>query len=190
MADLEHAVSSFMKGMITTAAITLLNADRRALIARWAVKTVMNFELQENSGSHYFSDQDRHDIRQGGLPARHEIIVWAARYNGPRPYAHNPIALDFSTPNGTVAGRVITMIVGRLVLQILVYPAGRGVVVTRTGGPWQHRLIQVYPIDARDATTAWPPTEILDDDGVEALARSFLDGSTKAGQPQRVIILP
>jgi hypothetical protein len=176
MKQLEDGVRPFFGAMIANGELTFLSRDRAAMLCMWTVKTVMNYEFAEPPPRpDYFSGVDRQAMRLGHLPLR-PLWIWIGHYDGPRPISVFPLPLDMTLVGGArFSARCVTLIVGRVVLQVLALPAGYGgntLPIQPRPGPW-HKLIPLLPYRAQQPK-AWPPVHEFDEDDLELLATRFL----------------
>lgn len=144
-----------------------LNRLEQTSIARWAVKSAMVMEASTPKRAFFYTRPEREQLRAGTLPSA--TFVWIGRYSG-------NFFVSFATtdtwdrmpdiPEAT-HGYVNTIIVGHLIIQVLSLHIrreyhDRTLRVTPKGGPWENRLIDIWP---GAGMINWPPDFTFSDSG-------------------------
>ena len=86
-----------------------------------------------------------------------------------------------ATPNPLDDGCATTFVIGRLVIQLLSVKCKpetgqRNLIIQMREGPWERKLVQVWPIERERVN--WPPSDSFNDldDGLRDLRRRFAVG--------------
>jgi hypothetical protein len=157
MKQLEDAAKPLISPMMADLALPLSEADREVL-TKWTIKTAMIWEYLRREGQNlYYTDLDREQLRLHGI-VPHGAKVHLARFEGPE-------TLQTYGAGGQTAGSdpqgsafVTTFIVGRLVLQVLMLRAARGVTTSVQANrtrPWSQYLTGIWP--PFKGVAHWPP---------------------------------
>lgn len=165
MAELEARAKPIV-GPLVKGEGRLLSVGNQALIALWAAKTVMVFDLtHENYRT--VADEDMRLLfeRKQPPPATH---VWLAAY-GPEPLIGDHKAFRLPPRSPSVAGYGATLVLGHLVIQVF-----RDSDEPSEAIPWSADMLDffvpIWPIE-KDAVN-WPPRFGLDKQGLEAASAS------------------
>ncbi|MBN1910641.1 MAG: hypothetical protein JW818_12925 [Pirellulales bacterium] len=150
-------------------------------LASWSVKTAMVLEALDPRRSWFYSDDERHSMRNlQALPPR--TSVWIATCVS-QPNLYSSAKDHWSTPakDGCHA-YVTTMAFGSIAFQVVsiktsaVIPANVQVTYDVAEGPWDETLVQVWPI--AQESIAWPPKYGLNSEiGLEALTERLSVGA-------------
>ena len=169
MRDLEDEVRPFMTGMVHPGQKTLLTAERRRLLARWALKTAMVFEFVREREAHYFTAAERRELMASPAPG-FGASVWLGRYWAMRPmHAHQDRKRHES---GVVVLYTFTLTAQFFAMQVAARrdTFGRVPVTNLPDGG----LIQIWPDrKAGDELLMWPPTLTMGEYGLSALDTRF-----------------
>jgi hypothetical protein len=180
MSGLESAAKPIIGPMLRGEETRLSLIDQMAL-ARWLVKTAMNYELAQQRQERFFRAEDRLAMA-GHLALPEYSRVFMARYVGRHigTNADTPLTFyDIETPrnadpqqapqrNATHShqGYTYTFAFGQLCLQLLTVRRQVGIgqnLNVRVRGDWSDIELQIWPGQLLEVT--WPPQFALDDDG-------------------------
>jgi hypothetical protein len=145
----------------------------QAVVARWAVKTVMVLEAVDSSRSCFYSEDERSLMRTTqSIPKR--TSVWIAMCVDHRDIYSAAKDLRTSRGDDGIRAFATTMAFGPLAVQVVSIktPAEIASTVAVTyevsDGPWDRTLVQVWPSSANPLV--WPPEYGLAQElGLEAL---------------------
>jgi hypothetical protein len=179
MSDLETEAQPLVEPLIMGQAREL-DAGEQLLVATWAVKTAMVFDLTRRHDRIHFSQRERECLfsarAQGGLgiPFPEHTWVWLAAYGGVdcSCYCHATSlrGVGEQRPSGRrelVHGHVATISGGALVAQVLVTrlppgtPNRQEFYYDACGAKWERAVVRIRPPLSRRA--GWPPQMHLDD---------------------------
>jgi len=173
MSELESAVKPFMSGMVHPGHQTLLDAERRRLLARWATKTAMVFEFFKEKKLHYFTPAARLEFMDSSLPAP-DVSVWLGRYWALKPM-HALQDRKQDEKSGSVALYTFTMTAQFFAVQVAARRGSseRVPVAALPDGA----LIKIWPGRfGPDELVAWPPPLTMGEDGLRAVDTRFREG--------------
>jgi hypothetical protein len=176
MSELENAVKPFMAGMIHPGQKTLLDADRRLLLARWATKTAMVFEFFKEKKLHYFTPAARNEFMSSALPAP-DVSVWLGRYWAMKPM-HALQDRKQDEKSRCVALYSFTMTAQFFAMQVAARrgPSKRIPVTNLPDGA----LLKIWPDKFAPRELAhWPPPLTMGEDGLRAVDTRFRDGERR-----------
>ena len=181
---MESRVRATMGSLINDLSF-LLDREQQKALALWAIKTAMVIEGMKQDKNNFYSVEQRHSFRSTLIPPP-DTAIWlgrCAQSNLLHGEARKLHARKSATPNPLDDGCATTFVVGRLVIQLLSVKrkteTGRGnLIIHMRGGPWERKLVQVWPIEFERVN--WPPTESFNDldDGLRDLRRRFAVGVT------------
>jgi len=182
MSDLESAVRPTMGGLVNDIAMGL-DEEQQRLLARWAVKTAMVIEGVKQAKNSFYSPEQRSTFRQTLFPPL-QTAVWVGRCAQSNNLHGEARKLHVSNPTATNPlddGCATTFVTGRLVMQVLSIrrkpDAMHGNLRLRMrSGPWESKLVQIWPLEKRRVD--WPPPQSFTDldDGLRDLRRRFAVG--------------
>ena len=170
MSDLEGHAKPIVGPLLNDVSFSL-DSSQQAVLARWSVKTAMVFEATDRSRDWFYSDADRQGVSGSVLPAR--TWVWIGRYVQSNILCSEARKLHEHTPrskNPFVGGHAITLVIRRLVIQVLTvrlkpeFAAAGQVALNVKRGPWESLLSQIWPTET--ARVKWPPGMSFDDSGI------------------------
>lgn len=178
MSDLETSVKPFMGGMVFPGELTLLNQDRRRLLARWAVKTAMVSEFFKPDGRFYFTSDERRAFMASSQPPN-DVWVWIGKYDATQPMH---LSQDRKINNATDAVHFysLTLTANFFAVQI---------VASRQSGPIRKvpvaempadALIRIWPANENpELLIEWPPRLMMGPTGLRVLDTRFRDGEAR-----------
>jgi len=172
-----------MGGLINDIAMEL-DAEQQRGLALWAVKTAMVIEGVKQAKNGFYTQEERVAFRQTLIPPV-ETAVWVGRCAQSNNLHGEARKLHVSNPtasNPLEDGCATTFVIGSLILQVLSIKrkpdAMHGSLRLRMrSGPWESRLVQIWP--AERPRVSWPPPESFSDldDGLRDLRRRFAVGA-------------
>jgi hypothetical protein len=184
MSELENGVRATMGGLINDLSL-VLDREQQQELALWASKTAMVIEGMKQDKNNFYSVEQRHTFRSTLVPPP-DTAIWmgrCAQSNLLHGEARKLHTRKSAVPNPLDDGCATTFVVGRLVIQILSVKrkseAGQGnLQLSIREGPWERKLVQVWPIEKERVN--WPPPESFSDldDGLLDLRRRFAVGVT------------
>jgi hypothetical protein len=171
MNDLETAAKPWLTPMIH-GITTTLPPDAQSTIAAWATKTALILEYARVPPRTPAPQWLAWLFDRGSCPP--EAHVWLAAYARTNWMAHCVArGLAFGRPDRPADipdGELVTVVVGHLVFQVLVWAHGQN--FTIGVHPYlQPAVLAVWP--PRGETLTWPPPLWLDEAGVGHLATAF-----------------
>jgi len=185
MSGLESAVRRTMGGLINDIAIEV-DAEQQLALALWTVKTAMVIEGVKQAKNGFYTPEDRGTFRQNLIPPS-QTAVWVGRCNESNNLHAEARKLHVSNPTATNPledGCATTFVVGRLVIQVLSIKRKADMMhgnlrLRMRSGPWNVKLVQVWPVEKQSVT--WPPPQSFSDldDGLRDLRRRFAVGVGK-----------
>lgn len=184
MSRLESAVRRTMGGLINDIAMEL-DAEQQRALALWAVKTAMVIEGVKQAKNGFYTRDDRSAFRQTLVPPM-QTAVWIGRCAQSNNLHGEARKLHVSNPTATNPledGCATTFVIGRLVIQVLSvkrkpYAMHGNLRLRMRSGPWDKKLVQIWPVEKQ--RVAWPPPESFSDldDGLRDLRRRFAVGAS------------
>ena len=171
-----------MGGLVNDIAMRL-DEEQQRLLALWAVKTAMVIEGVKQAKNSFYSPEQRSAFRQTLFPP-FQTAVWVGRCAQSNNLHGEARKLHVSNPTATNPledGCATTFVTGRLVMQVLSIKRkpdamhGSLRLVMRSG-PWESKLVQIWPLEKRRVD--WPPPQSFTDldDGLRDLRRRFAVG--------------
>jgi hypothetical protein len=186
MSDLESAVRPTMGALVNDISMTL-DAEQQRLLALWAVKTAMVIEGAKQAKNGFYSPEQRSAFRATLIPPA-DNAVWfgrCAQSNNLHGEARKLHVSNATATNPLEDGCATTFVTGKLVMQVLSIKrkpdATHGSLrLQMRSGPWDTKLVQVWPLEKQ--RVGWPPPESFSDldDGLRDLRRRFAVGVVKA----------
>jgi len=157
-----------------------LDEEQQQLLARWATKTAMVIEGAKQEKNNFYTAAQRSEFRATLVPPR-ETAIWLGRCFESNNLHGEARKLHVSNPKATNPledGCATTFVTGRLVMQVLSIErkpdAKRGSLrLQMRAGPWENKLVQVWPVERQRVN--WPPPQSFSDldDGLRDLRRRF-----------------
>jgi len=179
MSDIESYVSPIIGPMILDQGPVTLGVPSQVMMARWAIKIAMVTEYIRPARARYFSQQERSEFMNGGMPSG--ATVWIGRYGEENPGVQNSAAGLFTRPDRRIDGYVMTFAVGKLAVQIFVERSTPGHPVSVHPGPWNELLLEIWPplleCSVTGAAVVWPPSLTADAGLFNALFHRFSLGA-------------
>ena len=190
MSTLENGARRTMGSLVNDISVTL-DSDRQQILALWGCKTAMVFEGAKQNKNQFYSEADRHFLRERQVPPT-DTLVWIGRYSqsnllhaeGRKLVARQPIA---SAP--AEDGCATTFVMKKLVIQVLSIKRkpeshAANIRLEVQGGSWGRKLIQIWPVAER--RVSWPPTQSFGehDNSLKELIRRFSVGIRFEGSTQ------
>ncbi len=182
MSRLEQAVKPTMGSLVNDISMPL-DEEQQRLLARWATKTAMVIEGVKQEKNNFYTAAQRSEFRTTLIPPL-ETAVWLGRCSQSNNLHGEARKLRVSNPTATNPledGCATTFVTGRLVMQVLSVKrrpdAMYGSLRLRIrSGPWESKLVQVWPIEKQRVD--WPPPQSFSDldDGLLNLRRRFTVG--------------
>jgi hypothetical protein len=182
MSELESRVRKTMGGLINDISL-VLNREQQESLALWASKTAMVIEGAKQSKNNFYSVEQRHGFRSTLVPLP-DTAIWlgrCAQSNMLHGEARKLHPRKSATPNPLDDGCATTFVIGRLVIQLLSVKCKpetgqRNLIIQMREGPWERKLVQVWPIERERVN--WPPSDSFNDldDGLRDLRRRFAVG--------------
>ena len=182
MSRLETAVRPTLGSLLNDISL-MLDSKSQCLLAAWACKTAMVFEGVKQAKDKFYSKEDRHMLREQQVPPR-DTLIWLGRFS--HSYLLHSEGRKL-VPRKTIHGAPVedgcatTFVIKRLAIQVLSIKRkpeahGRDIKIDARGGPWNDKLIQVWPIG--NSTVSWPPQQSFaeHDDSLEQFIRRFAVG--------------
>jgi hypothetical protein len=180
LAAMERKVAPVLKPMAVEAKPTVLDAAAQALVALWAVKTVLLLELamrQRYPGSrsvegYAATSQELAWLRERGEPPPRSM-VWLACWDCQRstPVNYEPSTADLPATDGShVAGHLTTFTLGFVAFQVFTLDFieaerhGAPVWNTRPPAPLMEALKRIWPPQLVVQDLSWPPAAFGKDD--------------------------
>ena len=159
MSDLEGNTKFLIEPLLQGVSTRLDTKDQK-LVARWAMKTAIVLEgtKPQDVAKFYDVGTRKKFMNEGVLPSN--ASLWIGKYSGSGLFA------DGATFTGTISdtgeegsGSITTMVVGRLVIQVLVisHPSAAlydELLVPMRASHWEWLLHQIHP---PNRTCSWPP---------------------------------
>jgi hypothetical protein len=183
MSDLEHAVRPTMGCLINDFEMDIDSEQQRCLTL-WAVKTAMVIEGVKQAKNGFYTPEERSAFRQNLVPPI-QTATWIGRCVQSNNLHGEARKLHVSNPaasNAVEDGCATTFVIGRLVIQVLSVKLRPDtprlpLQLHMRPGPWDRRLVQIWPIEKR--RVHWPPPESFSDldDGLLNLRRRFAVGT-------------
>jgi hypothetical protein len=176
MSDLENSVKPIFEPMMRGLRKTLTTDEQRT-IARWLLKTTINYEFARERSPRYFKPRDRKAFFESRfIPA--DTFVYIGRFKGTHALwvTDEDITLTLSpgTPRAEpMHGYTATFVIGQIALQVLSLQRPkdfRGAFSLQIPGQWNTAQFHIWPA-ARECE--WPPEFAFDDDGIELFARRW-----------------
>lgn len=184
MSELESKVRATMGSLINDLSF-LIDREQQGAVASWAMKTAMVIEGMKQDKNNFYSVEQRHSFRSALIPPP-DTAIWLGRCvqsNLLHGEARKLHARKSATPNPLDDGCATTFVVGRLVIQLLSVKrkpeTGQcDLRIRMRDGPWERKLMQVWPIERERVN--WPPPESFNDldDDLRDLRRRFAVGVT------------
>jgi hypothetical protein len=174
MSDLETAAKPIIQPLMHGKPGTITSVEQM-VIARWLVKTSMNYELLRGRSPRYFKPQDyKALIQHGAVPE--ELLVFLGRYVGRHTLTASdhaaPILFGANTPHATTQdGYTVTLTIGQLAMQLFSFRRPKdydGHIDVTVPGTWRRSTIEIWPSTLGDRT--WPPGEAFDDTAINLFA--------------------
>jgi hypothetical protein len=182
MSELESRVRKTMGGLINDISL-VLHREQQQSLALWANKTAMVIEGAKQSKSNFYSVEQRHSFRSTLVPPP-DTAIWlgrCAQSNMLHGEARKLHPRKSATPNPLDDGCATTFVIGRLVIQLLSVKCkpetGQcNLIIQMREGPWERKLVQVWPSERERVN--WPPPDSFNDldDGLRDLRRRFAVG--------------
>ena len=160
-----------------------LDEEQQRLLARWATKTAMVIEGVKQEKNNFYSAEQRNTFRTMLIPPE-ETAAWLGRCAQSNLLHGEARKLHVSNQRPTNPledGCATTFVTGRLVMQVLSVkrkpgaPRG-GLSLKIRAGPWESKLVQIWPVERQRVN--WPPPQSFSDldDGLRDLRRRFAVG--------------
>lgn len=179
MSRLEERVKPVLLPMIDGGSITV-RTDQQVSIARWTVKTAMNYEFFRRRNPRYFMTRERRAMAATQETPHQGILLFLARYRSAVTIAdgfRNEEAAwtsDYDLPlNVMHEGRlhsfnayVFTLAVGDLAIQMFCHRWTRGPLNFTIAGAWDDAASRIWPGVLRNVK--WPPPAFMDRETFEA----------------------
>jgi hypothetical protein len=182
MSELEGAVRMTMGSLVNDLSMWL-DEEQQRFLALWSTKTAMVIEGVKQAKNNFYSAEQRSMFRATLVPPP-ETAIWLGRCAQSNLLHGEARKLHVSNPTATNPledGCATTFVTGRLVIQVLSVKrkpeASRGNLRLRIqAGPWERKLMQIWPIENQRVN--WPPPESFSDldDGLRDLRRRFAVG--------------
>jgi hypothetical protein len=180
MSGLESAVRATMGSLVNDISMWL-DEEQQRLLARWATKTAMVIEGAKQEKNNFYSAEQRREFRTTLIPPV-ETAIWVGRCAQSNLLHGEARKLHVSNPTATNPledSCATTFVTGRLVMQVLSVkrkPDAGSLSLKIRAGPWESKLVQVWPVEKQRVN--WPPLESFSDldDGLRDLRRRFAVG--------------
>jgi hypothetical protein len=173
MSELESDALLFMAPMIDRGALAHLNRERQRTLVAWALKTAMVYEFANTRRTHYFTREERQQLKMWLSPPD-SVWIWVGRAEMPSQAYGQPIYR--AQPNlARPPLYALTFTAGQFLMQVLAYrPHEGGEAVPRIApGPFAEALIQLWPSPDTEIIQ-WPPAGSVTTDEIGALERRFI----------------
>jgi hypothetical protein len=171
MSRLEGAVKPFLRSIIHGHRRTYYG-DGQRLLAAWAVKTALMFELVNPDVELRRPIEDEHYARMRAAeqtpPAKTQ--VWLGAYQGPSTIWHWGKDIEVNAGHPDVAhGFTTTMVFGPVVLHVFghVHPSDFAI---ELDGDRAEMGLQIWP---HQSAVTWPPARVMGEDDLRRFARMF-----------------
>ena len=182
MCELEGTIRATMGSLVNDISLRLDEQQQR-LLARWATKTAMVIEGVKQEKNNFYSAEQRNTFRTTLIPPE-ETAVWLGRCAQSNLLHGEARKLHVSNQRPTNPledGCATTFVTGRLVMQVLSVKRkpdapGGGLRLKIRAGPWESKLVQIWPVEKPRVN--WPPPQSFSDlgDGLLDLRRRFAVG--------------
>jgi hypothetical protein len=185
MSKLEESVKPFMAGMVFPGHLTLLNEDRRRLLARWAVKTAMVYEFFKQDGRFYFSPEERSSFMTSSQPPN-DVWVWLGKYDATRPM-HASQDRKINNVANAIHLYSLTLTANFFAVQIVASrdrgPVRKVAVAEMSMGA----LIRIWPANENPGLLVeWPPRLMLGPTGLSVLDTRFSEGEGREWRSEEI----
>lgn len=176
MHQLEDDVIPFMRSMIATETLTLLDNKRRALLTAWTIKTAMTHECFGPRSERFFRFEERFELMMSLMPPMANLHVWVGA-SAFVSQAHSfPILLNNAFGYRAPTFYALTLSLGHLVLQLLAYRGSEwenGKLLNIASAPFSDRLLWLTAPDDPARLLKWPSVAITEDERPDFEHRFF-----------------
>jgi hypothetical protein len=176
MSQLEDQVKPILQPLMRGKPCTIMS-EQQLTISRWMLKTVIMYEYGRGRATRYFKPRDRTELFEArAIPS--ETFIYLSRYVGTKHSlwasdAGLGLAFGTRTPDLTADAYTMTLVINQLALQIFSFrrPKDNGRAIRiKIPGPWHKAHVSIWPISGN---RRWPPSEALDDHGLDLFAQRW-----------------
>jgi PDZ domain len=165
MSGMEDANTPLIGPPIDDVSITL-NEPQQWAVAAWSAKTAMVMDSTTVAARPlFYTQKEREEIMTSSLTPK-RTAVWLGRFLGRSVIGAVSLDTVYRLPGlSPCTGRITTLILGRLVIQVMTVHTpseygDRRIGVYPAEGPWDHLLVTAWP---SSRSVYWPPTLAFDD---------------------------
>lgn len=178
MSRIEQRAEPALSPLIRSLNATPLSRGDQGVVALWAYKRAIVFDLLNRTADRYFTEADRHELfTTQTLPAP-DIHVWAAGFFGPQAATAVTYRILYNVRREHSAdhptdGYCLTLTVGHVALQVFTCHRRKHARALRlaVAPQWAAATVRLWPPSSD--TARWPPSKAFDQHGLSLFIDRF-----------------